>query len=290
MNSPDAWNILYRGPLSSCNYACHYCPFAKTSNTAAELQADKQKLNRFVDWVSEQSRQNIGILITPWGEAMIHRSYQAALKKLSHLPNVYRASIQTNLSGKLEWLSECNLNTLALWATFHPSQTTLDSFLKQCEILNALGVHYSVGMVGLKEDLTLFEEMRSRLPDNIYLWANAYKDVSNYYSDHEIERFVAIDPQFRVNTINHPSYGRPCNAGHLMFSVDGEGDAYRCHFIKTKIGNLYDGSLVKSLSSSPQPCTNQTCDCHIGYIHLPHLQQQQVYGDHILNRSISKHR
>ena len=22
-------SILYRGPLSSCNYACGYCPFAK---------------------------------------------------------------------------------------------------------------------------------------------------------------------------------------------------------------------------------------------------------------------
>ena len=40
--------ILYRGPLSSCNYSCNYCPFAKTKNTKAELAADTEKLNRFV--------------------------------------------------------------------------------------------------------------------------------------------------------------------------------------------------------------------------------------------------
>ena len=26
-------SILYRGPLSSCNYGCEYCPFAKHRET-----------------------------------------------------------------------------------------------------------------------------------------------------------------------------------------------------------------------------------------------------------------
>ena len=34
-------SILYRGPLSSCNYACAYCPFAKRTETAAELAHDR---------------------------------------------------------------------------------------------------------------------------------------------------------------------------------------------------------------------------------------------------------
>ena len=33
--------ILYRGPLSSCNYGCPYCPFAKHHETAAELKVDR---------------------------------------------------------------------------------------------------------------------------------------------------------------------------------------------------------------------------------------------------------
>ena len=31
------YNILYRGPLSSCNYACDYCPFAKRAESRVEL-------------------------------------------------------------------------------------------------------------------------------------------------------------------------------------------------------------------------------------------------------------
>ncbi|WP_276746366.1 hypothetical protein [Chlorogloeopsis fritschii] len=27
-----------------------------------------------------------------------------------------------------------------------------------------------------------------------------------------------------------------------------------------------------------QPCTNQTCHCHIGYVHLEYLEMDQVFG------------
>ncbi len=283
MSSPDRWNILYRGPLSSCNYACVYCPFAKTSNTVAELKEDAARLDQFVDWVICQ-KKTIGVLITPWGEAMIHKSYQKALARLSHASNVYRASIQTNLSGKLDWLENCDLSTIALWTTFHPSQTTIFDFLKKCSELDRMNVTYSVGMVGLKEDLPKFQELRRSLPDSVYLWANAYKDVTDYYESSDIDAFEKVDPQFRVNTKNYPSMGKPCNGGYSTFSIDGNGDVFRCHFIKQKIGNIYSstfGSFPKRMS-----CTNKTCDCHIGYIHMPELNQDLVYGDGLLNRRV----
>jgi biotin synthase-like enzyme len=37
-----ALSVLYRGPLSSCNYDCHYCPFAKHHETSAELRRDRE--------------------------------------------------------------------------------------------------------------------------------------------------------------------------------------------------------------------------------------------------------
>ena len=47
-------SILYRGPLSSCNYGCAYCPFAKHAETAAELDADRRALERFTDWAGRR--------------------------------------------------------------------------------------------------------------------------------------------------------------------------------------------------------------------------------------------
>jgi L-lysine 2,3-aminomutase len=84
--------ILYRGPLSSCNYACHYCPFAKAKESRESLKRDKQALSRLGDWVRGQE-QPIGILFTPWGEALIRRWYQKAIIDLSLMPHVEKVAI-----------------------------------------------------------------------------------------------------------------------------------------------------------------------------------------------------
>ena len=97
----NSWSILYRGPLSSCNYECGYCPFAKTRNTREELADDERRLGRFVDWTRERLEE-VAVLFTPWGEALVHRHYQNALCDLSRFTNVRRAAIQTNLSGALD--------------------------------------------------------------------------------------------------------------------------------------------------------------------------------------------
>lgn len=145
------WNILYRGPLSSCNYGCDYCPFAKTRNTPEELRDDAEKLGRFVDWVASRDDREIGILFTPWGEALIHESYREAIRRLSHLPNVYRVAIQTNLSARVDFLRDCDRKVAALWATWHPTQVKFETFVSRCRELDAIGARYSVGVVGFKE-------------------------------------------------------------------------------------------------------------------------------------------
>ncbi|MHC5543950.1 STM4011 family radical SAM protein, partial [Singulisphaera rosea] len=72
-------SILYRGPLSSCNYGCDYCPFAKRHETASELAKDRRALERFTDWVSGREADRIAILFTPWGEALTRRWYRESL-------------------------------------------------------------------------------------------------------------------------------------------------------------------------------------------------------------------
>src|SRR5687767_8385196 len=174
------WSILYRGSLSSCNYACDYCPFAKTRNTREELRRDAAELERFADWVEGRPEQ-IGVLFTPWGEALTHRSYQRVMSRLSHRPNVWRVAIQTNLSAPLDWLKAANVQTLALWATWHPSQISMECFLRQCRVLDDFGARYSVGVVGLKETIPKIEELRRKLPRSVYLWVNAWKREAGYY-------------------------------------------------------------------------------------------------------------
>jgi hypothetical protein len=274
--------ILYRGPLSSCNYGCGYCPFAKHAETDAEHAADARALERFLGWVEGRRDDRLSIFFTPWGEALIRRRYQQALVQLTNLPNVDKAAIQTNLSCRLDWAEACDRRKLGLWTTFHPGEVTRERFLAKCLEADRRGVRFSVGVVGLKEHAAEIEALRRELPPHIYLWINAYKRVPDYYTAEELRQFEAVDPLFPLNNRRHPSRGRACRAGHCVLSVDGEGTMRRCHFIRQPIGNLYEPGFEAALQE--RPCTNETCGCHIGYVHLDHLRLDEVFGDGVLER------
>jgi MoaA/NifB/PqqE/SkfB family radical SAM enzyme len=275
-------SILYRGPLSSCNYGCAYCPFAKHAETAAELAADRRALDRFTDWVSRRTGDRIGVLFTPWGEALVRRWYQEALVRLTRLPHVTRAAIQTNLSCRLDWVEGCDKGRLALWATFHPTEVARERFVGKCRELDRRGVRFSVGAVGLKEHHDEIAALRCELPAHIYVWVNAYKREPDYYTDDDLRRFEAIDALFPINTRYHPSRGRSCRCGTSVIAVDGDGTVRRCHFVKEPIGNLYEPGFEQALYD--RPCPNATCGCHIGYVHLDYLRLYEVFREGVLER------
>lgn len=277
----NTWDILYRGSLSSCNYACGYCPFAKTANSREELRRDELELERFVGWITVQ-RRRIGILITPWGEALIHGYYRRGMVALSHLPHVRRIAIQTNLSAPLHELSKANRGTLALWTTFHPSQTSLANFVARCRELDKASIRYSVGVVGLREHFDIIEELRSLLRPEVYLWINAFKRAPNYYQLSEMDRLLAVDPYFHWNLRRYSSGGQSCRAGETTFTVDGAGNMRRCHFLGDIIGNIYEPAFADCLR--PRLCTAASCGCHIGYIHRPESKLDHLYGEGLLER------
>ena len=274
--------ILYRGPLSSCNYACRYCPFAKNKENRKSLARDKMALLRFVEWVREQSSDRIGILFTPWGEALIRRWYREAIIELSHIPHVAKVAIQTNLSCHLDWLEHCHKKTVALWTTFHPTQVKLERFLVQCQKLDKLRIRYSVGIVGLKEHKNDIALLRCELKRQVYFWINAYKEVPNYYTPTELDYFKSIDLLFDYNLTRHKSKGRYCYTGKSVVTIDGEGNIYRCHFIKKILGNIYTQNIKTILKSCS--CPNQYCDCYLGYVHIKDLGLYEVFGEGILER------
>ena len=274
--------ILYRGPLSSCNYGCTYCPFAKHAEPAAELEADRRALERFTDWVSRRCDDRIGILFTPWGEALVRHWYQEALVRLTQLAHVTRAAIQTNLSCRLSWVEQCDNTRLALWATFHPTEVARARFVEKCLELDRRGVRFSVGAVGLKEHREELAALRRELPAHIYLWVNAYKREPHYYTDDDLRHFEVLDPLFPINTHHHPSRGQSCRCGTSVIAVDGDGTMRRCHFVKEPIGSLYEDGFERALYDPP--CPNATCGCHIGYVHLDYLRLYEVFGSGVLER------
>lgn len=279
-------SILYRGPLSSCNYECAYCPFAKRRETKTQLAADRDALRRFIGWIAGRNDHRFSVLFTPWGEALVRPWYREALVDLTQLDHVSKAAVQTNLSCPLGWIGRTRRDRFALWATYHPSQIDRRRFLARCRQLDEFGVRYSVGMVGLKEHRAEIAALRRELPSHVYLWINAYKRLPDYYSPEEARFLETIDPLFAINNTRHSSLGQACSAGQSVISVDGDGTMRRCHFIAEPIGNLYAPDFERALR--PRPCTNATCGCHIGYVHLKRLELDAVFGDGILERVPAK--
>ncbi len=276
------YHVLYRGPLSSCNYGCTYCPFAKRDETYAQLEGDRTSLARFLNWAEAQSHCKLGILFTPWGEALVRKWYQEAMVRLSWLPHIDRVAIQTNLSCPLSWLDRCQKERVALWSTFHPTETTLDDFCRRVDLVASRGVRISVGCVGLKENFTQIERLRQAISPEIYVWVNAYKRETNYYGPQDVALLEAVDPYFSVNNQRHESFRQPCGAGETSFTVDGQGDIRRCHFVEGVISNIADPAWEDALR--PRLCPNQTCGCYIGYVYLKRLRLSQVYGEGLLER------
>jgi hypothetical protein len=273
--------VLYRGPLSSCNFGCEYCPFGKWKQNDAELAEDRAGLERFVDWVESRPVSRVGVLHAV-GRGLIRPWYQEALVRLTHMAHVERAAIQTNLSCTLEWVERCQTEKLGIWATFHPEWMKRRRFVSQCEQLSARGVRYSAGMVGFRRFADEAEALRRELSPDVYLWINAVKDgKEEHYTPEDVERFSRVDPSSpQQHPPSEPRQGVP--HGESVISVDGEGSARRCHFVREFLGNIYEPGFEQVLR--PRPCAKETCGCHIGYVHLDYLELDRVFGSGILER------
>ncbi len=275
--------ILYRGPLASCDYDCPYCPFAKRRDSREQLRADRAALERFTAWAAAQTGDRISVLFTPWGEGLVRSWYRRALVELARLPHIRRVAIQTNLSGRTQWLAaagSAGREKIALWCTYHPGQTPYERFLGRCGELASLEIRHSVGVVGLDTHLDEARQLRAALPEEVYLWVNAAE--GHTYTDEEADRWTAIDPLFPYSRHPHPSAGLPCRTGESVISVDGDGTVRRCHFVRAELGNLYDGSYRAALG--PRACPLAVCDCHIGYVHLETLPLYDVFAGGVLER------
>jgi hypothetical protein len=194
---------------------------------------------------------------------------------------VRRAVAQTNGHWPLDWLDGADLDRLALWMTYHPTQTTRLRFVRRCRELHERGVRYSVGMVAVPGCEEEAQKLRDELSADVYLWMNAYKDGGAGYTREAAARFSSIDPLFAYDRRRHASRGAECSAGHTTLSVDGDGVMRRCHFVDEPIGHIH-GPWRDALRA--RPCPRATCSCYLGYVRLERLGLGSVFDGGTLER------
>ncbi len=257
----------YRGSLKSCNYACSYCPFAKRPCRERELREDKAAFFRFVEQMGARGYGG-AVLVTPYGEALIHPYYWEGLAVLSRSPAIDAIGAQTNLSFPvLSMLSVYQtyggeLKKLRLWGTFHPEMVTVEQFVQQCQLLSERNVQYCVGAVGVPEHLPAIRRLRNLLPENVYLWINKMDGLKRRYTPAEIEAFLEIDVYFGQELIRRKADVSKCAENYF---VEANGALRRCNVCRLASGNLYEDSFTGAVGSEPPACTQTWCRCYLSY-------------------------
>lgn len=273
--------VLFRSRLEWCNFTCAYCPWNATQNRVNrdDFQRDEARVHRIVDRVAELSRP-VEFFITPKAEYLVLPYWREAVRRLTHLPQVARVTVQTNLSFDVEsYLDQVDRTKLALWTTFHPtevSQDTRELIQRRWKFLHQQGTPFSVGLVGTRENLAYLTGLREQLPPEVYVWVNAYKREANYYTEEDLQQIRSVDPLFDLNNQHFFSQGRPCTAGQLSVYLDDEGNLRRCFFVGQVIGNLFREGW-ETLSETAA-CPNATCHCYVGHMHIPDLDFRRIYG------------
>ncbi len=258
----------YRGNLTSCNYSCDYCPFAKRKNSANMLAKDENNLKKLIERM-KCVRSSHALLITPYGEALIHSYYWTAIASLTQIPSEELTGCQTNLSFPVEKMlthfTKCggHINKLCLWCTFHPLMTGVSEFVKQCSLLSEWGVTFSVGAVGNPRQIDTIKKLRDELPASIYLWINKMDGLNRPYSAKEISAFHSIDPYFSLELKHYKADIKKCSKA---FFLTADEERYYC--------NLHAGSHAMAVAdkTSPSSCYKE-CSCYLAYCNRTDLTE-----------------
>lgn len=275
-------SVLYRGPLTSCNYGCSYCPFAKRAESESQLEKDKLDLRRFVEWIASETTQSWRILFTPWGEALVRAWYRAAIAELTRFEHVELVAAQTNLSCGLDWLRECDVSKLAFWATYHPSEVERVRFVEKVRQVRESGTQLSVGIVGIPTYFPEIAALRESLPSDVPVWINAQQPRPRPYRTDEIDFMQSIDPLFALTSKSQRTFGLSCRTGETSITIDGDGQIRRCHFVDEVIGKITDPNWSACLKR--RACPNRSCHCYLGLSHFEPLQLETRYGTNLLVR------
>ena len=275
-------DIFFRGDIDFCNYSCSYCPFAKKTQSIDKIQKEEENLKKLFFYVKNMD-EDANIMITPYGEALIHPIYQVFIARLSTLDNVRKIGIQTNLSVDTKNListleeNKAYFSKIMIWATFHSQFTDIKQFCNKANQLSKL-ISISCGIVANRKNFEEIKNLRQGLRPDVYLWINAMDKIKNKFTEDEISSLSHIDPFFAYEFYEK----------RIDFKKSRSDDFSICQSYDKIYADSYKYSSScffkkkKAISSS---CNNhKICDCYLGYSNFEDNYLSRFFGENIIFR------
>lgn len=275
-------DIFFRGDIDFCNYSCSYCPFAKKTQSIDKIQKEEENLKKLFFYVKNMD-EDVNIMITPYGEALIHPIYQEFMARLSTLDNVRKIGIQTNLSVDTKNListleeNKAYFSKIMIWATFHSQFADIKQFCNKANKLSSL-VSISCGIVANRKNFEEIKNLRQGLRPDVYLWINAMDKIKNKFTEDEISSLSHIDPFFAYEFYEK----------RIDFKKSRSDDFSICQSydkIYADINKYSSSCFFKKKKAISSSCNNhKICDCYLGYSNFKDNYLSRFFGENIIFR------
>ncbi len=255
----------FNGIYAFCNYKCEYCYVPSQVNMGHHFQGDiKEWHDAFKNTFGNQKL----VFYLSFGEPTVAKSFYDVLDMIAGEPNWY-GHITSNLSVPLERLAGTKLvkeGRLDINGSFHPTQTTIDKFLKKLLFLREHGIECPVVFVMYPPFIKKFEEWFKIFKEHNFLfhirrfrgwykgkyYPKAYTEeerqlIAKYCDDATIK--------YMLNDFNVDFKGWLSYQGMYYLFVDPHGDVQTSPDSSDKyLGNIFKGNV--KLFTEPQPYGN----------------------------------
>lgn len=307
----DLIRIWYVAPQRLCNFHCTYCvstgEWAKDARIDWKRAEDPVNFRRTLDWFAAQESP-LGVRLATLGEPFASRQFLEGAAWLSNQPNIRFVELVTNaslLKSRLRTFGQtADLTRISLWATYHPTEITIDRFMGNVLAARDHGCFVVVNALLFPDTITGIEALRERTREegihfNVDLGYHPEADTGTYSKSADVVPLVdtadwhrealrlGVDPDLlSANLVGlNDVTGQPCSAGHRYFFIGIDGDVYGCSryydLQHNRLGNVLDEGfglprreLPWAACAAPYGCSNKE-----DFLNLRLVEQRRT--DHV---------
>jgi organic radical activating enzyme len=269
-----------------CNYNCGYCFWVTHPRKAPyyRLRHVMRKPNLLGyylrhnsshsfdnysvdDWLAAFRRlagRRVAVSITGGEPFLDFRNFRLLLTGLDGMGHVEVIRIDTNLSWKVSRFRGVNWRKISLNASYHPTQTTLENFVRSVKEKACAGVRIAmVTFVLDPRQLGEFETVRLAMDDmGVFTNANVFVEVRDLKQCQQAAwvyaRYVPVIDA-RMKSKEFDTRGEPCNFPAFAYELKATG-AINVGCFPSRRGNFILGPLPE-LFAGVTDCPFKNCAC-----------------------------
>ncbi|MGA1823654.1 MAG: GDSL-type esterase/lipase family protein [bacterium] len=284
----------YNGNPCKCNYACPYCTYN------SKTQEGHYFSGKIEDW-HDAFKKTFGnqhlVFYFGHGEPMVGDKWLDVVAMIGSEPN-WEMRVISNISVSLTKLLQSRVSQegrLNINASFHPSMTTIERFLKKLYECRQYGIEVPIVYTmwppyfkRFKNDFGIFNEHHFLIHLRRFQGIFRGKRYPQGYTDEE-RQFMAKymdDAMIKYMLSWEPSYGKLTWTGVDFIILDNKGNAGYCDDFrpnKYSLGNIFDNSLRLLSEPHPFPGRDVSDGTADGVANFLELNYQQLTENHVLS-------